>query len=130
KARRVVSFHERHLAAMEYELTLLDHRAPVVITSELVNHRRRDAGSADEEDPRLARALSHNVLVPEKFSVRERRVLLTYVTRSSRMRLGCGMDHVVATECAFSSRTVCDDPGHGGEVVFLVYAEPGKPVRL
>jgi len=130
KARRVVSFHERHLAAMEYELTLLDHRAPVVITSELVNHRRQDAGSAEEEDPRLARALSHNVLVPEKFSVRDRRVLLTYLTRSSRMRLGCGMDHVVATECAFSSRTVCDDPGHGGEVVFLVDAEPGKPVRL
>ena len=88
----------------------------MVITSELVNHRRRDAGSADEEDPRLARALSHNVLVPEKFSVRERRVLLTYVTRSSRMRLGCGMDHVVATECAFSSRTVCDDPGHGAKL--------------
>jgi alpha,alpha-trehalose phosphorylase len=129
-ARRLVSFHERHLAAIEYDVTLLDHRAPVVITSELVNHRRRDAGSAEDEDPRLARSLGDNVLTPEKFSTKDQRLLLTYVTRSSRMRLGCGMDHVVATECRYTSRTVCDDPGKGGEVVFLVDAEPGKPVRL
>ena len=130
KARRLVSFHERHLAAIEYEVMLLDHRAPLVIASELVNHRRRDAGSAEEEDPRLARALSENVLVPEKFSTGERRVLMTYATRTSKMRLGCGMDHVVDTECKYTSRTVCDDPRHGGEVVFLVDAEPGKPVRI
>ena len=70
RARRLVSFHERHLAAIQYEVTLLNHRAPMVIASELLNHRRRDAGAAEAEDPRLAKSLSEKVLAPEKFSAR------------------------------------------------------------
>src|SRR5690349_19157197 len=38
RTTRLVSFAERHVAAICYEVTVLNAQAPVVVTSELVNH--------------------------------------------------------------------------------------------
>src|SRR5829696_7072089 len=38
RATRMVSFTERHVAAIRYEVTVLNARAPIVVASEMVNH--------------------------------------------------------------------------------------------
>ena len=125
RAQRLVSFTERHLAAISYEVTVVNASAPVVIVSELASHKRE---VTEADDPRLARAFKEEVLVSEGSTVDQRRVLLNYITRSSRLRLACGMDHSIQTECPYTMRSSC--PDHCGQVVFSVDAAQGKPIRI
>ena len=66
RSRRIVSLEHRHLVAMTYEVTVLDHAAPVAISSMVLN--RQDShlldGLAESHpgDPRLATVLPHRVL--------------------------------------------------------------------
>ena len=140
KSTRLVSFAERHVAAIRYEVTVLNAKAPVVVVSEMVNHaaiidttRSEAAGGLGvaapvDEDPRLAKSFKEQVLVNERTDVAGLRVLMGFHTRSSRMSLGCGMDHVVESENTYTNSSAC--PEHCGQVVFSVDAEPGKPFRL
>jgi hypothetical protein len=67
RSTRLVSLESRHVLATTYEVTMLDHAAPIVISSQLVN--RQDVRPSDEpagesaDDPRLGRRLSHRVLL-------------------------------------------------------------------
>jgi alpha,alpha-trehalose phosphorylase len=126
ESRRLVSFHEKHVAAIWYRVTVLNARAALVLVSELVEH---PPAQGDEDDPRLARGSSDSVLALQRITGADRRALLGYVTRKSGMGLACGMDHVLETECRFSFES---KRGEGGaaRVVFLIDAEPGKPVTL
>ena len=81
--RRLVSFHEKHIAAIQYRATVLNARAALVLVSEFVNHTPAEEGV--EDDPRLARTLSQQVLIPRGITGTDRRVLLTYRTKSSGM---------------------------------------------
>ncbi len=140
RATRLVSFTERHVGAIRYEVTVLNAKAPLVIVSEIVNHaaivdttRSEQSGGLGVaapvgDDPRLAKAFKEQVLVPERILNEGLRVLMGYRTRSSGMTLGCGMEHVVETECTYTSRSAC--PDQCGQVVFSVDAEPGRPFRL
>ena len=141
KLTRLVSFTERHLAAIRYEVTLLNSKGPVVIASELANHAAiqdnaqfEDAGGVgvaspgEADDPRLAKSFKEQVLVPERCEAERHRVLMGFTTRRSHMTLGCGMDHVVQTECAYTSAGSCH--GKSGQVVFSIDAEQGKPFRM
>src|SRR5919202_5978819 len=51
-SRRVVSFVHRHVAAISYQVTLLNAEAPVVISSEMVANQPNASAHAD--DPRRA----------------------------------------------------------------------------
>jgi hypothetical protein len=77
KLTRMVSFAERHVAAISYEVTVLNAKAPVVIVSELTNHAAiNESASNDpmalgaapptEDDPRLAKGFKEQVLVHER----------------------------------------------------------------
>jgi alpha,alpha-trehalose phosphorylase len=125
ETRRLVSFHEKHIAAIQYRATVLNARASLVLVSELVNH---PAGEGRDDDPRLARALSHEVLVPRGITGADRRVLLSFRTKNSGMGLACGMDHALETECASFCKS--DQSEDSARVVFHINAEPGKPVTL
>jgi alpha,alpha-trehalose phosphorylase len=126
ESRRLVSFHEKHIAAIWYRVTVLNARAALVLVSELVNHV--PVGEGSEDDPRLARGLSNQVLVPQRTAGADRRILLSYLTKNSRMGLACGMDHTLETECAFSFKSNWGDDKAGA--VFHIDAEPNKPVTL
>ena len=126
QTRRLVSFHEKHIAAIQYRVTVLNARASLVLVSEIVNHP--PIGEGGEDDPRLARALSHQVLVPRGITGTDHRVLLTYRTKSSGMGLACGMDHTLETECASFFKSNWGEDS--ARVVFHIDAEPGKPVTL
>ena len=125
RSRRLVSFEHRHLAAISYEVTILNATAPIVISSEM----HYDASArASEGDPRLAKGFKERVLLPEQHSVNDRRIILGHITRNSRMALACGIDHVFETPSPFFYNSQCSEDD--GKVVFSVDAQPGVPIRL
>ena len=125
KSRRFVSLEHRHLAAISYEVTLLNAVAPIVISSELLCER---AAHAANTDPRGARGFTGRILHPRTRHVNERRVILGHTTKNSRMTLSCGMDHALETDNRYSCEgKVSEDTG---KIVFSIDARPGVPVRL
>jgi alpha,alpha-trehalose phosphorylase len=101
RSSRIVSLEHRHLVAMTYEVTLLDHRAPVAVSSQVFN--RQDAGSTTS--PTCAtttpgwrgRSGTACCNLVER-STAQGRMLLGYETANSRMKLGMGVDHVIESE--------------------------------
>ncbi len=129
---RLVSLEHRHVAATTYEVTVLDHAAPIVMSSLVFN--RQDAHPSDElpelrpRDPRLATVLPDRVLNAEVTELTGHRLLLGYQTTNSHMTLGVGVDHVVETDCPWQANgSVSADTG---EVVFTAQALPGVPFRF
>src|SRR5215475_1251024 len=62
KSRRLVSFSNRHVAAISYCVTLLNAEAFVVISSEMAINE--PSSIIDGNDPRLAKAFLGRVLLP------------------------------------------------------------------
>ncbi len=125
KSRRLVSFQHRHLAAISYEITVLNAKAPVVISSEILclqDNRKHDG------DPRQAGGLTGRVLHPKMHDLRDLRVLMCHATMNSKMTLVCGMDHDLETECAHSYLGKCSEDF--GSIVFSIEAQPGRAIRL
>jgi alpha,alpha-trehalose phosphorylase len=124
ESRRLVSFHEKHVAAISYRVTVTNGHASLVLSSEVVDH---PPPPHQEDDPRLGRQVG-GVLQPQSSDCSGQRLLFTYLTRNSGMGLGCGIDHSLETACAFSVDGSC---GNGtGQVAFHVDAEPGQPIQL
>jgi alpha,alpha-trehalose phosphorylase len=88
---RLVSFAQRAVAAILYEVEPLDGSASVVIQSELVAN---EPPPAQGRDPRRAVAL-RAPLRSEWFTHRDARALLVHVTRESGLRVAAAMDHLV-----------------------------------
>jgi alpha,alpha-trehalose phosphorylase len=125
RSRRLVSFVHRHEVAMEYEITLLNDDAPVVISSELVY---KPSQQMSARDPRGTRAFKERVLLDEGHYARDERVIQSYITRNSRMTLACGMEHVLETDCVYST-TVSSDEDRG-RALYSIEGKKGVPIRL
>lgn len=125
QSRRLVSFQHRHLAAISYQVTILNAEAPVTISSELIGNR---SNQVSEGDPRQAQGFVKEVLVPKANYVRDHRIMLGHTADSSQMSLGCGMDHVIETECPYTFKSECSH--NVGQVVYSIDARPGKPIHL
>jgi len=125
KSRRLISLEHRHLAAIEYEVTLVNASAPVVISSEVIY----DYGlQTNDGDPRKARGFTERPLVPAKSQASGQRILLCHRTVNSGMTLACGIEHEVTTACHHAVSVDCSEDA--GKVVFSIDARPGEPVRL
>jgi len=125
RSRRLVSFVHRHIAAVEYEVTLLNDNAPIVLSSEL-NHMLGNQAAIG--DPRGTRAFKERVLLPEYHAADDERITMSHITRSSRMRLACGVDHSIESEVPVRMESECGEDR--GRVVFSLDGEKGKTVRL
>ena len=126
ESRRLVSFQEKHVAAISYRVTVLNVRAALVISSEIVEHL--PTGEEVKDDPRLAQATLDRVLSRQAAEGKDRRVVLGYRTTRSGMTMACGIDHVLDTDCAVSAKA--DWGEHGARLVFSIDAEPNKPIAL
>jgi alpha,alpha-trehalose phosphorylase len=92
KTTRIVSFVQRSVAAIRYDVRPLDGRAlRVVAQSELVAN---EPGAMQSGDPRAAAAL-RAPLQAEEQEVHDLRVVLVHQTKDSGLRMAAGMDHVV-----------------------------------
>jgi alpha,alpha-trehalose phosphorylase len=127
---RLASLEYRHLAAISYEVTVLDHPAPVAICSQLIN--RHDLRPADHHlpvaDPQLSRALSGRIFTCRYREIHELRMTAGYETSASRMRLAVGVQHVLDSAAAWTSETSQTDDF--GQTTFTIDAEAGVPIRL
>jgi alpha,alpha-trehalose phosphorylase len=116
---RLVSFVQRSVAAIRYEVEPTDGETRLVVQSELVANEPVPVQSAD---PRAAAAL-RAPLVSELHAVHDLRAVLVHRTRASGLRMGAGMDHVVegpqgtvtTTECSpdLGRMTVSAEVGDG-----------------
>jgi len=136
-SRRMVSFTQRHLAVMTFEVTLLDAGAPVSISSQLLNradgeseHRVLAALRNQGMDPRKAERFSRRVLVPENNDVDHSagRLTLGYHCAQSGMTIAVAADHQLETTNAFASRVESGEDI--AKAIYRIQAEPGRPFRL
>ncbi len=96
KSKRLVSFPHRHLAAISYEVTVLNGEAPIVLSSEMLYLHDQQKGKGD---PRQAKGFLDRTLHPRKQIAKDRRIVLCHGTKNSNMTLACGMDHDLVTDC-------------------------------
>jgi alpha,alpha-trehalose phosphorylase len=121
---RMVSFRQRAVAAIMYEVEPLDGPAPVVVQSELVAN---EPLPSTEKDPRAAAALAEP-LISEQSGADARRALLVHSTKSSGLMMAAAMDHVIdgPPDTEASSEAFPDI----ARTTITATAEPGKPLRF
>jgi alpha,alpha-trehalose phosphorylase len=121
---RIVSFQQRSVAAILYEVEPLEGPVRVVAQSELVANEPAPARSPD---PRAAAALD-SPLESVEFFDHALRVVLGHSTRGSKLGMAAGMDHLfegpAGTETAIESRADL------GRVTVAADLAPGQRLRL
>ena len=103
RSTRLVSFTQRAILAVRYQVEAVGDAARVVVSSEMVANESVPTASAD---PRVAAALSEP-LVAEQMLSENHKALLLHRTRSSGLRMAVASDHLVDTEGSYSAQTFC-----------------------
>lgn len=121
---RIVSFTQRAIAAICYEVEPLDAAVRVVLQSELVaNETLPDPGT----DPR-AGAVSLSPLECEEHLVQGARGLMIHHTRLSGLRVGAAMDHFV--EGPDEMVVESESSPNVARVSFIARLKPGERLRI
>ena len=124
-SQRLVSFTQRAVAAVRYEVEPLEETVRLVVQSELVANEPRPASS---DDPRAAAALEAP-LAYETSSAGQTEAVLVHSTKGSGLRAAAAMDHLVegpdGTRC---------DPAEAwedlGRMTVTATVEPGECLRI
>jgi alpha,alpha-trehalose phosphorylase len=136
RSDRMVSFVERHLAVMSFEVTVENADATVVISSQVLNRQDGEdefGRTTPEEgpvvfDPRRAQRLAERVLQPVDHWQRGLRSALGYRVTHSHMTLSVVADHFIETvNEVTSTESISPDIS---KTVFQVRAKAGVPVKL
>jgi len=125
ESRRLVSLQYRHVAAISYQVTILNDDAPVIISSEVVGEQENQTGL---DDPRQGRGFTYKVLLPQGHQTSDQRLVMSHRVCNSGMTIACGVDHCIDTAAPFSTETSCD--GDNGKVVFTVDAKRKQPIQI
>ena len=136
RSRRMVSFTDRHLAILEYDVTLLDADASVVISSQILNRQdgidEYDApnprAGAKGFDPRKAESFTDRVLRPRFQRAGDGRYILGYRTTNSSMTIAVAADHSIETDNEYT-----ETPQVGEDLakhVYRVRAKAGQPIKV
>ncbi|HEU5417403.1 MAG TPA: glycosyl hydrolase family 65 protein [Streptosporangiaceae bacterium] len=121
---RLVSFAQRAVAAICYEVEAAEDRTPVVVQSELV---ATESLPGIRGDPRATAALS-SPLCPVAADVRGERVVLVHQTRASGLLMAAGMIHVI--DGPADTETVAEGAGDLGRVLITATLKSGQRLRL
>src|SRR5262249_42921339 len=104
RSTRIVSFTQRAIAAIMYEVEPVEDALPVVVQSELVANESMPGAVGD---PRAAAALSAPLRSEAFYDDKRRRAILVHSTKASGLRMAAAMDHLVdgpeGTETAIES---------------------------
>jgi len=122
---RLVSFAQRGVAAILYEVEPLGAPARLVVQSELVTNEPLPA--AVQNNPRASSGIG-SALRSEYFSHHDSRVVLVHSTERSGLRMAAGMDHVV--EGPPATQTTAESSEDLGRVTVATELEPGQRLRL
>ncbi len=126
RSRRMASAQRRHLAVIDYEVTVLNAPATILLASELANRALEE--EASDGDPRKAHRFDARVLETLNRHVDGLRATIGVRTKSSRMQLASGIDHLMDTECPWQHWAEQSD--EVARVIFSVDASPECPIRL
>jgi alpha,alpha-trehalose phosphorylase len=122
----LVSFTDRHAAAISYRVTLLNASAPVVISSEMAANA--PSPYSNTEDPRQTQAFVGPILHHRGGYANDRRIALSHATEKSRLGLTCAIDHALETACAHTYKTSHTEDF--GQVAFTIEARADSPIQL
>jgi alpha,alpha-trehalose phosphorylase len=122
---RLVSFVQRAVAAVLYEVEPLTSAARLLLQSELVAN---EPMPALPDDPRTAASVV-SPLRSEQFSDREAKVVLVHSTKTSELRMAAGMDHVVEGP-PDTEKGAAESGGDLGRVTITANVHPGQRLRL
>lgn len=125
-SRRLVSFANRHVAAISYRVMLLNAAAPVVISSEM--KANEPSAAIDANDPRQTRILAGRMLHPRASYAKDRRIVLCHATEKSGLRLTCATDHSLETSSPHAHKVSYTEDF--GQVAFTIDARPNCPIHL
>ncbi len=135
RSTRMVSMAERHVAAMTFEVEVLDASAPIVLSSQILNRQDGqdeyhvpEAALGEGGDPRSASSFDRRVLVPTSQRDRGNRVLLGHTCAESRMTIACGAEHLLETTASHTVTTQLN--GDQAKWVLNAQAEPGVPIKV
>jgi alpha,alpha-trehalose phosphorylase len=124
RSTRLVSFVHRSVAAIAYEVEPVDARTRIVVQSELVAN---EPVPAQSDDPRAAAALKRP-LESEHHRHHELRAGLVHRTRSSKLRMASGMEHVI--EGPEATMTETESEPDLARVTISTELEPGETLRV
>ncbi|AMM22122.1 kojibiose phosphorylase [Frondihabitans sp. PAMC 28766] len=133
-SRRLASLTDRHLAVIEYEVTMLEGDASVLLSSQILN--RQDLGdeyhagmrAAASFDPRKAESFADRVLQPVVKKVTGTRYVLGYRTTNSGMTVAVGAEHTLETDAEWQQSSQIDDDL--AKHVYRIKAKTGTTIRL
>jgi alpha,alpha-trehalose phosphorylase len=125
-SRRLVSFANRHVAAISYKVTLLNAAASLVISSEMAVNQPGTV--TDANDPRQTRFLAERVLHPRTRYAKDHRIVLCHATEKSHLTLACATDHSLETLCSHAHKVAHTEDF--GQVAFTIEALPDCPIFL
>jgi alpha,alpha-trehalose phosphorylase len=121
---RIVSFRQRSIAAILYEVEPLDAEVAVVVQSELVAN---ETSPMSEKDPRAAAALS-SPLSSELSESHGRRAVLVHTTKASGLTAGAAMDHEIdGPEDIGTTMATAPDLAR---LTITATVAPGTPLRV
>ena len=121
---RLVSFAQRAVVAVLFEIEALEERIPVVVQSELVAN---EPLPGVDGDPRAAAALA-SPLVSEYTRSRGQGAILVHSTRASGLRIGAAMDHEV--DGPPNTEVAAESYEDLARVMVTADIEPGAPLRV
>ncbi|MEW6476019.1 MAG: glycosyl hydrolase family 65 protein [Actinomycetota bacterium] len=122
---RLVSFTQRAVAAIEYEVEAVGEPARVVVQSELVAN---EPMPLPDNDPRVAAALT-SPLVSEDHGIRgPTGAALVHRTERSGLRVAAAMDHIVDGPDRTDVFSECGSDI--GRVIVTAVLHPGQRVRI
>ncbi|CAA9469151.1 MAG: GH65 [uncultured Solirubrobacteraceae bacterium] len=124
RTTRMVSFVQRAVAAILYEVEPLGAPSRLVVQSELVAN---EPVPEQTDDPRAAAAL-RDPLVGEEHRHHELRAGLVHRTRASGLRVAAGMDHLV--EGPDGTVTAAETEADLARVTVSAELEPGQVLRV
>ncbi|MEW2401243.1 glycosyl hydrolase family 65 protein [Streptomyces sp. NPDC046862] len=121
---RLVSFTQRAIAAVAYEVQAVDCEARIVVQSELVANEQLPERKGD---PRAA-VILQSPLEPEEHFADGHRLRLLHRTRRSGLRVGAAADHVISGPETTTTRAESRDDVARLTVTSVL--EPGQTLRV
>jgi alpha,alpha-trehalose phosphorylase len=126
RSTRIVSFVQRSIAAILYEVEAVGRAVRIGVQSELVaNEPVPDAGNSN--DPRAAAALAAPLVAEEDY-VHDMRVTLVHRTRASGLRMASAMDHLI--EGPEGTVTSAESGADLGRLTVSTELQPGEKLRI
>ncbi len=124
RSTRMVSFVQRSIAAILFEVEPVSAPARIGLQSELVAN---EPVAAESNDPRGAAALSAP-LIAEDHAHNALRVSLVHRTRLSGLRVAAGMDHII--EGPEGTVTAAESQPDLGRLTVSTELKPGEKLRI